>query len=72
MAEVLPNKVGRVGKVGCTEVTAYSKHWPCLSQHGPGRKHERRIELTSWQQELIDLDPRPLARGLLHSDACRC
>ena len=30
MAEVLPNKVTRVGKVGCTEVTAYSKHWPCL------------------------------------------
>jgi hypothetical protein len=30
MAEVPPNKVTRVGKVGCTEVTAYSKHWPCL------------------------------------------
>jgi hypothetical protein len=72
MAEVLPNKVTRVRKEGCTEVTAYSKHWPCLlPQHGPGRKHERRIELTPWQQQLVDLDPRPLLRGLLHSDGCR-
>jgi hypothetical protein len=24
----------------CTEVSLYSKHWPCLlPQHGPGRKH---------------------------------
>jgi hypothetical protein len=72
MTQVLPNKVCRVKKVGCTEVTAYSKHWPCLfPQHGPGRKHERRIELTVWQQELVDQDPRPLIRGLLHSDGCR-
>jgi hypothetical protein len=72
MAEVLPNKVGLSRKVGCTEVAAYSKHWPCLfPQHGPGRKHERRIELAPWQQELVDLDPRPLIRGLLHSDGCR-
>jgi hypothetical protein len=49
MAEVLPNKVSRVRKEGCTEVTASSKHWPCLfPQHGPGRKHERKIELTPW------------------------
>jgi hypothetical protein len=72
MAEVLPNKVSQVPKVGCTEVAAYSKHWPCLfPQHGPGRKHERKIELVPWQQELVDLDPRPLVRGLLHSDGCR-
>ena len=72
MAEVLPNKVSRTPKIGCTEVASYSKHWPCLfPQHGPGRKHERRIELVPWQQELVDLDPRPLVRGLLHSDGCR-
>ena len=60
MAEVLPNKVSRVQKVGCTEVGSYSKHWPCLfPQHGPGKKHERKIELTPWQQELVDVDPRP-------------
>ena len=72
MAEVLPNKVSRTPKIGCTEVAAYSKHWPCLfPQHGPGHKHERRIELAPWQQDLIDQDPRPLLRGLLHSDGCR-
>jgi hypothetical protein len=72
MAGVLPNKVGRATKQGCVDVYSYSKHWPCLfPQHGPGRKHERKIQLTGWQQELVDLDPRPLLRGLLHSDGCR-
>ena len=72
MAQVLPNKVSRSRKLGCTEVASYSKHWPCLfPQHGSGRKHERKIELVPWQQELVDLDPRPLVRGLLHSDGCR-
>ena len=71
-AQVLPNKVGRVEQAGCVEVYAFSKHWICLfPQHGPGRKHERRIELAGWQQDLVDLDPRPLLRGLLHSDGCR-
>jgi CheY-like chemotaxis protein len=72
MTRVLPNRVGRVEEEGCTEVYSYSKHWVCLfPQHGPGRKHERRIELAGWQQDLVDLDPRPLLRGLLHSDGCR-
>jgi Homeodomain-like domain len=72
MAAVLPNKVGRVRSIGCTEVYSYPKHWPCLfRQHGPGRKHTRRIELAAWQQELVDADPRPLLRGLIHSDGCR-
>jgi hypothetical protein len=74
MAEVLPNKVGKIKKTNerCWEVYSCSKHWPCLfPQHGPGKKHERKIELTVWQQELVDLDPRPLIRGLLHSDGCR-
>jgi len=64
MAEVLPNRVSRTRKIGCTEIASYSKHWPCLfPQHGPGRKHERRIELTAWQQELVDRDPRSLVPG---------
>jgi hypothetical protein len=72
MISVLPNKVGKAAKQGCVDVYSYSKHWPCLfPQHGPGRKHERRIELADWQQDLVDLDPRPLLRGLLHSDGCR-
>jgi hypothetical protein len=72
MVNVLPNKVGRAAKQGCVDVYSYSKHWPCLfPQHGPGRKHERKIELAGWQQDLVDADPRPLLRGLLHSDGCR-
>ena len=37
----------------------------------PRPKHLRSIVLTSWQQELIDSDPRPLIAGLIHSDGCR-
>lgn len=72
IAAVLPTKVGRVAKTGCTEVTSYSKHWPCLfPQVGPGMKHTRKIALTDWQQALVDVDPRPLIKGLIHSDGCR-
>ncbi len=54
------------------EVHAYSKSWPCLfPQHGPGKKHEREIVLTNWQQGLVDLAPELLVRGLIHSDGCR-
>ena len=42
---------------GYWDVYSFSKHWPCLfPQHGPGRKHERKIELTVWQRELVDQD----------------
>ena len=47
MGEVIATKVSRVACVGCTEVASFSKHWPCLfPQHGPGKKHQRKIELT--------------------------
>ena len=60
MAEVLPNKVGKIRKTNecCWDVYSFSKHWPCLfPQHGPGKKHQRKIELVPWQQELVDRDP---------------
>jgi hypothetical protein len=51
---------------------SYWKHWPCLfPQHGPGRKHERRIALVPWQQQLVDAHPKQLVRGLIHSDGSR-
>ena len=66
------NKVGTRQCVGCTEVTAYSRHWPCLfPQHGPGRKHKRTIELAPWQQAIVSERPGDFARGLFHSDGCR-
>lgn len=70
---VMPdNRVQLVQKPGMHEVKAYSKHWPCLfPQHGPGRKHERRIVLQPWQQLIVDTFPREFVRGLIHSDGCR-
>lgn len=66
------NRVCRVHNRGCTTVLSYSKHWPCyFPQHGPGRKHERRITLEPWQQRIVDEYPWELVRGLIHSDGCR-
>ena len=54
------------------EVGLYSKHWPCLlPQHGPGRKHHRRIALEPWQQALVDQATEEFVCGLIHSDGCR-
>lgn len=56
----------------CIEISSYSKAWPCLfPQHGAGRKHERRIELTGWQLNHVVRNPGLLLRGLVHSDGCR-
>jgi hypothetical protein len=54
------------------EVSAFSKSWVCLfPQHGPGKKHARKIELTDWQEQLVVRWPEQLLRGLIHSDGCR-
>jgi hypothetical protein len=67
------NKVSRQERPKhCVEVHAYSKAWPCFfPQHGPGKKHTRRIVLTRWQDELVARWPDALLRGLIHSDGCR-
>lgn len=41
-------------------------------QHGPGRKHERKIELVEWQRVLTHRYPAAFIRGLIHSDGSRC
>ncbi len=73
MSAIRPaNRVSTQQRDGCTDVLAYSRHWPCLfPQHGPGRKHERPIVLEPWQQEIVDAYPHDFARGLFHSDGCR-
>lgn len=59
-------------KQGCVAVTSYSRSWPILfPQHGPGKKHERRILLEPWQQAIVDGHPWEFIRGLIHSDGCR-
>jgi hypothetical protein len=53
-------------------VVSYWKPWACLfPQHGPGRKHDRRIELAAWQEEIVRAAPEPFLRGLIHSDGWR-
>jgi len=55
----------------CAVVGVYSNHLPCLfPQHGPGKKHERRIELECWQQSSVDAAPWSFVRGLIWSDGC--
>jgi hypothetical protein len=73
IADVRPSaRVDFVKQDGCIEVSAYWKHWPCLfPQHGPGRKHERKIALSGWQRRIADRHPERLLRGLIHSDGCR-
>ncbi|WP_432892612.1 transcriptional regulator [Kribbella sp. CA-245084] len=72
-ADVHPTRpVHRVRAVGYTAVLSYWKHWPCLfPQHGPGPKHRRKIELASWQQEIVANHPELFLRGLFNSDGCR-
>jgi hypothetical protein len=75
------NRVNRLSRSGGfensvprsnVELSVYSKALPCLfPQHGPGRKHERRIALEDWQREHVANHPEHLLRGLIHSDGCR-
>jgi hypothetical protein len=73
MSAVMPDSgVFSVQRIGITEVKSTSKHWPCLfPQHGPGRKHKRRIQLEDWQWEIIRRFPGDFVRGLFHSDGWR-
>jgi hypothetical protein len=63
------------GHVKGSQVAVLRASHPALPhafpQHGPGRKHHRRIELTGWQREITHGHPRELLRGLIHSDGCR-
>src|SRR3954451_10382669 len=69
---LVPNKVNRAARRGCTEVYSYSRAWPCLlPQVAPGRKHERLIVLQPWQRYYAEEYARDLLRGLIHSDGCR-
>jgi hypothetical protein len=73
LSAVMPtSSVCRVRQRGCTMVKSYSKHWPCLfPQHGPGRKHLRKIELGEWQEVIVGKYPGEFAKGLFHSDGWR-
>lgn len=73
MLMVLPcNRVYVTDKKGCKVVTINSNILPKLfPQHGIGKKHTRKIELTEWQLKYLDENSKYLARGLFQSDGCR-
>jgi hypothetical protein len=53
-------------------ISSYWQAWPCLfPQHGPGRKHRRRIVLAPWQESIVEAHPEPFLRGLIDSDGWR-
>lgn len=56
----------------CVRVSVTWRQWPCLfPQHGAGRKHRRKIELTTWQKTIVDQAPQAFLRGLIHTDGWR-
>lgn len=56
----------------CVDISAYFSRWfELFPQHGPGRKHERRIILADWQKPIVDGCARAFVRGLIQSDGCR-
>ena len=76
-ADVIGAVTGRRGHLqrrgdGCVVVHLTSMHWRCLfPQHGPGKKHDRAIELAPWQVAHVEAAPHAFIRGLLNSDGCR-
>lgn len=73
MSRVKPGGRPHVRQVpGCVVMTVGWNHWPCLfPQHGPGRKHQRKIVLEDWQIAIAEKYPAQLLRGLFHSDGSR-
>jgi len=58
--------------VRCVVVQSTWRPWIKLfPQHGPGRKHRRKIILADWQQEIVDAAPGRFLRGLIHTDGWR-
>ena len=67
-----PGRVRPADGSNCVNLTSWWRAWPCLfPQHGPGRKHDRPIELEPWQRRHVDAAPEMFLRGLIHSDGCR-
>jgi hypothetical protein len=69
-----PVRVNRLPpKRGAVRLYAYGGNWQSLfPQHGPGKKHQRKIELVPWQLAITNRHTRNFLRGLIHSDGSRC
>jgi hypothetical protein len=67
------NRVGRVVRHDGSMVvlSTHHNHLTCLfPQHGPGRKHDRLIELERWQEDLVLSAPWAFIKGCIRSDGC--
>jgi len=72
MRTALAKSVQPAQQTGCVAVQSNSQHWPCLlPQHGPGKKHDRPLQLTEWQRPMIEANAGYFLRGLFPSDGCR-
>jgi len=75
MRAVMPESLATIQRHprhNVVEIHSHSNAWICLfPQHGPGQKHQRRIELAPWQEAIVDREPQQFIRGLIHSDGCR-
>jgi hypothetical protein len=59
-------------RTGCKEISVYKSNLvEIFPQHGPGKKHLRKLELADWQKEIIAKYPKEFIKGLMHSDGCR-
>jgi hypothetical protein len=55
----------------CVNVSIHSRHLACaFPQHGPGKKHERRIELEPWQEAILRAEPWAFIRACIWTDGC--
>jgi hypothetical protein len=68
------NKIGvnKKKKSNCCVISLY--HTRLLNyfpQHGPGKKHNRAIELEEWQKDLVLRHPKSFLTGLYESDGTR-
>ncbi len=74
LARCFPNNradVVRYKKGNCFAVSVYSSHLGCvLPQHGPGRKHNRAINLEPWQEAIVDAEPWAFVRACIWTDGC--
>jgi hypothetical protein len=68
-----PRKVSLIERRdNCIEVAGYWQAWPLVfPQHGPGKKHSRKIELTDQQWEIVRKFPDAFVRGCIQSDGCK-
>jgi hypothetical protein len=56
----------------CVTVNSSWTQWLChFPQHGPGRKHHRKIELADRQQTHVDAAPGMFLGGLIQTDGWR-